>query len=113
MFDVELDGLLESIVVIVAALQFEVYEQTEVAVEAQQLLLLLLVSLEFLLKADGVASTHNVRRPAVHAVAVLAGQERLNADAVLLVMDLLSEILSAAVTADVFALLNVYEDVIG
>lgn len=83
------------------------------AVEAQQLLLLLLVGFEFLLEADGVASTHNVRGPAVDAVAVLARQERLNADAILLVMDLLSEILSAAVPADMLALLNVYEDVIG
>lgn len=84
----------------------------EVVVEAEHLVLVVLVALEFLLEGEGVAAVADAGGPAVHAVPVLR-QERLNVDPVLLVVDRLRVVSLSAIIAAEFILLNVNEYLIG
>jgi hypothetical protein len=63
------------------------------------------------LEADRVTGMVDVGAATVDTVPIL-GDERLNADVVLWVVDLLSEVLPAAIVAAVLVLLNIDQDLI-
>lgn len=110
-FDIELDLVSQLGVVRVPGLELEINQQSEVVIEAKQIVLLLFVVLQNLLEVLGVLYLRDVSRSAVEAVPVVR-REWFDEDTLLLAVDRLVVVQSAAVVALQFAFLHRHHDVV-
>lgn len=81
-------------------------------IEAKKIFFICLVVLKLFFKSNWVTAIYQISRTAVMACSITVGGKGFNMDTILMIVDGLSVILSAAVSASHFVLFNVDEDIV-
>ena len=111
MFDIELDLVSESSIIVEASFYLEVDEETKMVVEAEQFLLLVLVLLKNCLEVWSIASFSQVSGAAIEAVTIV-WSEWLDVYAELLTDDCLVVVDSTAVMTGDLVFLDGHHNII-
>ena len=98
MLEVELDGALDFLVILVAVSNLKIDKQAKVIVKRKQFIFLRFVSLQLLFEYGRLAAHYEVLRAAV-ITGVVLGHELLNSDAVSFIDDIIFVVCARAVSA--------------
>ena len=112
MLDVELDLIPELRVVTITSLKFEIDKEAKVVIESEELILLFFVVLKNLLEVRGASVLGDIFRSAVKAMTI-KWSKWLDINTLLLTDDGLIVVMSTAMIAAQFILLDSYHNVIG
>ena len=105
MLDVDLNLISKLLVIIISMLHFEIDEESQVIVEAQELVLGLSVAYQHLLEDVDFTSADNVPGTTIETVTVF-GEELVDIHSVFRIIDNLRIIMASTVLADIFGLLD-------